>query len=121
LRGKIARYRAYDWTARKPGPRRVVKPADVVILEGVSSARAPVNDRLTYSVWIDAPADVRLQRGLERDGEARRLDWERWMAEEDAFFASDPVRDRVDLIVDGDPALPHDPERELVRLPGSNG
>ena len=25
-RGRIARYRAYDWAARKPGPRRVVRP-----------------------------------------------------------------------------------------------
>jgi len=43
------------------------------------------------------------------------------MAEEDAFYAKDPVRDRADLIVEGDPALPHDPETELVRLLGSNG
>jgi glycosidase len=114
-RGRIARYRAYDWATRTPGPSRAVRPADVVILEGVSSARAAVTDRLTYSIWIDAPADVRCRRGLERDGEAKRPEWERWMAEEDAFFARDSVRLRVDLVVDGDPVLPHDPEREFVR------
>jgi uridine kinase/glycosidase len=114
-RGRIARYRAYDWATRKPGPRRVIGPTDVLILEGVSSARAAVTDRLTYSIWVEAPADVRLRRGLERDGEAARPQWERWMAEEDAFYAKDPVRNRADVIVDGDPLLPHDPELELVR------
>ena len=114
-RGRIARYRAYDWAARKPGPRRVVRPADVVILEGVSSARAAVTDRLTYAIWIDAPAEVRLRRGLERDGKKARPNWERWMAEEDAFFAKDPVRERADVIVDGNPEAPHDPELEFVR------
>ena len=86
-----------------------------MILEGVSSARAAVTDRLTYAIWIDAPAEVRLRRGLERDGKKARPNWERWMAEEDAFFAKDPVRERADLIVDGNPEVPHDPELELVR------
>jgi uridine kinase len=120
-RGRIARYRAYDWATRKPGPRRVVRPAGVVILEGVSSARAAVKNRLSYAIWVEAPAEVRLRRGLQRDGAAARPQWDRWMAEEDAFYAKDPVRERADLIVEGDPALPHDPETELVRLVGSAG
>ena len=120
-RGRIARYQAYDWSTRKPGPTRLVRPSGVVILEGVSSARAAVTDRLSYAIWVEAPADVRLRRGLQRDGRAARPQWDRWMAEEDAFYAKDPVRDRADLMVDGDPALPHNPETELVRLLGSNG
>ena len=42
------------------------------------------------------------------------------MAEEDAFYAKDPVRDRVDLVVDGNPEVPHDPETEFTRLVGSS-
>jgi len=120
-RGRIARYRAYDWATRKPGRGRVVRPAGAVILEGVSSARAAITDRLSYAIWVQAPAEVRLRRGLDRDGAAARAQWDRWMAEEDAFYAKDPVRERVDVVVDGDPALPHDPETELVRLLRSNG
>jgi len=98
---------------------RRVSPADVVILEGVSSARAAARDRLTCAIWIDAPAKVRLARGLERDGEAMRPDWERWMAEEDAFYAQDLVRDRVDVVVDGDPRAPHDPETQFIQVDGT--
>jgi uridine kinase len=87
----------------------------VVILEGVSSGRAAVRDRLSYLVWVEADAERRLARGLDRDGEARRLDWNRWMAREDAFYAADPVRDHADVVVDGDPPPPADPDREFRR------
>jgi glycosidase/uridine kinase len=119
-RGKPARYRAYDWDRRKLGEQRNVAPADVVILEGVSSGRAEASDRLTMLLWVEAGPEVRLARGLERDGEAMRDQWQRWMAAEDAFYADDPVRARADLLVEGDPTLPHDPETELVAVPGAD-
>ena len=36
------------------------------------------------------------------------------MQREDAFFAEDGTRDRADLIVDGAPSAPHEPEVELL-------
>jgi riboflavin biosynthesis pyrimidine reductase len=59
---------------------------------------------------------VRLKRGIERDGASMRPAWDRWMAEEDAFFDRDRTRKRTDLIVNGSPTLPHDPETEFVTI-----
>jgi uridine kinase len=116
-RGEPARFRPYDWVARRLGRRyRVVRPVPVVVLEGVTAARRAVSDRLTFAVWVETPRARRLQRGLERDGEGMRAQWSAWMAEEDRFYADDPVPERADLVVDGEPSLPHDPKRELVRL-----
>jgi uridine kinase len=112
--GEAATYRAYDWEKRRLGRRKRVDVADVVVLEGVSSGRRAIVDRLSFLVWIDAPPAERLARGIRRDGEARRADWERWMAEEAAFYADDPVRQRADLVVDGDPSIEHDPDREVI-------
>jgi hypothetical protein len=53
-------------------------------------------------VWVDAPAELRLRRGIERDGENHRSLWERWMLEEDAFFRTDETRDRAHFIVSGE-------------------
>ncbi len=71
------------------------------MIEGVTSCRRAAHDDLAYSVWVDAPADVRLHRGIERDGESHRELWNRWMVEEAAFFRSDGTRERVNTIVSG--------------------
>jgi uridine kinase len=98
------------------GDWREVPRSDVVLLEGVSSARRAVADRLSLSIWIDAPAAIRLDRGLDRDGPGMQPQWELWMAQEEAHYAVDRTRDRADVVVDGDPSIPHNRETEFVCL-----
>jgi uridine kinase len=108
------RFLAYDWEAQRLGEWREIPASDVILLEGVSSSRQAIAKRLALAVWVEAPRDRRLARGLERDGEAMLAQWEQWMAEEDAHFAADRARDRADIIVDGAPSIAHDPEEEFV-------
>ncbi len=112
--GRPARFRPYNWHSRRRTGWVEIPPAPVVVIEGVSSARAAARGRLTYSVWLQTSRVERLRRGLERDGPELAGFWADWMAEEDAFYAADPTVDVVDLVVDGHPRLPHDPEREFV-------
>lgn len=112
--GRPARFHPYDWVARSRVGLVQIAPAPVVLIEGVSSARAAVRARLTFSVWLQTGRDERLRRGLERDGQDLAGFWAHWMAEEDAFYAADPTADVLDLVVDGAPQRPHDPEREFV-------
>lgn len=117
-RGESARYHKYDWIHRRFSDEwtLVILP-DVLVIEGVSAARAQAAPYLTLSVFLWAPRDVRLARGIERDGEALRPNWLRWMADEDRHFAADRTAERVDLIVDGAPSVPHEEEDEFVLLP----
>jgi hypothetical protein len=75
--------------------------APVVIMEGVGSARRQIRSRLAYAVWVETPASICLQRGTLRDGPERTSLWTEWQAREAGFFDADPVRDSVDLVVDG--------------------
>lgn len=113
-RGSAARFQAYDWTARRLGEWLDVSPAGAVIIEGVSSSRRAIADRLSLAIWVETPRAERLDRGIDRDGEPQRPQWERWMAEEDDFFARDEARDRANLIVDGSPAELDDPDVEFL-------
>jgi uridine kinase len=114
--GLPVRYRRYDWDARRHGHWIEPELTEVVLLEGVSSSRQAVAARLSLAIWIEAPLATRMQRGIQRDGEAMRSQWETWIAEEDRHFAADDTRTRANLRIDGAPTVAHDPEREFVVL-----
>lgn len=118
-RGQAGAYRRYDWVLeRLLDEWTPVEPPDVLVVEGVGSASAAMLPDLTLSVLVDAPRELRLRRGLERDGEALRAEWERWMAGEDGHFAEDATAGAVDVVVDGAPAVEHDPEIEYIIAAG---
>jgi uridine kinase len=82
-----------------------VVPAEFVILEGVTASREAFRPFLTYSVWIETPRELRLSRGLERDGEEARAQWEKWMTEEDDYLRRERPQDHADLVLPGDQDL----------------
>jgi uridine kinase len=117
--GQPGAYRPYDWDAGAFSTVwHPVSVVDVILLEGVSAARHAIRDGLSYAVWIETPPAVRLARGIERDGEHLRGEWERWQRAEDAHFAADKTAGAADLIVDGDPppAIAYDRDREFVAI-----
>ncbi len=102
--GRAATYRPTSWG----GPEKeqvVIEPAGVVLLEGVSASREAFRPYLAYAIWIETPRDLRLRRGLQRDGEAARDDWERWMAEEDSYVERERPADHADFVLAGDANL----------------
>jgi hypothetical protein len=108
-------YRRYDWHRGRFNEECVAVPVPgILLLEGVGSARAEARPELSLSVFVSAPRVVRLARGLTRDGASLRGEWERWMTLEDGHFAADRTAASVDLLVDGDPEVEHDPEAEWV-------
>lgn len=120
LAGRGASYRVRDW-ARDPlgeslGPWVHIPPAEVVIVEGVSSSRRVIAPDLTMAIWVHAPRPERLRRAVARDGEERRELWTEWMRGEDGFFAADRAPRRADFLISGLPTVPHDPTREVVVL-----
>ena len=70
-------------------------------IEGCGSARREADPFVVLRVWVEAPPEVRLARGLARDGEGERPHWERWMRDEAAHFARERTAERADVRVDG--------------------
>jgi hypothetical protein len=116
--GRPGAYRRYSWVRRRFLDRVVPVPAGpVLIVEGVSTARAAARPELTLSVFVAAPAELRLSRAVSRDGPEILPELRRWHVGERAHFAADGTEAAVDLVVDGAPALPHDATRYYVRRP----
>src|SRR5699024_6492733 len=98
---QTARYQRYDWESQKLAEWHEIVPAGLFVLEGVSSSRAAFRQYLACSVWGDTLRAVRLQRGLERDGDEAQDQWLKWMNEENSWAISEAPRDHVDLVVIG--------------------
>jgi uridine kinase len=97
-----ARFASWSWAVRRPGGERTVAPAGVVVVEGVCALHRMFRDAYDVRVWVEAPYEVRLARGVARDGEMARATWiERWMPMEDRYVARDDPVACADLVVDG--------------------
>ncbi len=104
--GRPGSYRRYDWEADRYAETVTVDPVPLLVLEGVGSGSRSHADLSTVLAWVSAPAELRLRRGLERDGAGLRERWEQWMADEDDLFAREGTAQRADVLVDGTGAMP---------------
>ena len=98
--GEPGHYRRYDWHAAAYAETVTVPPGDLLVLEGVGSGSARHAGLTTALAWVEAPAGLRLRRGIARDGEGMRAEWERWQVAELEHFARERTRERADLVVD---------------------
>jgi uridine kinase len=101
--GRTARYRGFDWDRREPYPdERVVEPHGVVVVEGVCALHRDFRDAYDLRIWVEAPYEVRLARGVARDGAEARDTWvNTWMPREEAYIERDDPVSAAHLVVDG--------------------
>jgi hypothetical protein len=105
LAGRDATYQARDWTdwyGSTLGGWKTQRWSPTIILEGVTCTRRDTVGRLAYAIWVEAPAELRLARGMARDSRFPGKEdlWKQWMREEDEFFLADETRERADRIAD---------------------
>jgi len=101
LRIGEGRYQRYDWEQDRLGAWVEVVAGSNIILEGVFSTSLDLLDYSDFRIWLDAPAQLRLQRGLARDGEASRSRWlEEWLPTEERYVREEDPRASCDLVLD---------------------
>jgi uridine kinase len=102
LGGKAGRYMRFDWDEGSLTEWHEVPGSGVVILEGVSSMRRELELPWDLTIWVETPQEIRLARGVARDGEAMRPQWEQvWEPQEDRYVADQKPHLRADLVVSG--------------------
>jgi uridine kinase len=102
LADRPGRYQRYDWVVDAPAEWHDVPVAGTLIVEGISSMLDELGAYWDFAVWVECPYELRLRRGVERDGEAMRPTWtDVWMPAEDAYVEAQRPDLRADVVVDG--------------------
>jgi uridine kinase len=97
---RTGRWTRWDWLAGEWAETHEVAPAPLLVVEGTGSWSPAVADLVSVLVWVEAPTDARLERGLRRDGEQMRPQWEQWREDEDDLHSRLGTREAADLRVD---------------------
>jgi uridine kinase len=92
--GSAAAWRRFDWATERAAEWTPVDPNSPLIVEGAGSLSRAAAPLASLRIWLDEAAPLRKQRALKRDRGAFEAHWDRWAAQEEAFFD----RERPDLL-----------------------
>ncbi|MDZ7547996.1 uridine kinase family protein, partial [Clostridium perfringens] len=80
-------YQRYDWCSDSLSEWHRVSVGGIVIIEGVYSTRKELAGFYDFKIFVDCPRELRLRRGIDREGESGKDIWEKvWMVEEDKYM-----------------------------------
>jgi uridine kinase len=97
-----AHYQRYDWNTDRLGAMQYIRSDSPVLVEGIYVLRPELLSYYTIRLWIECPKEIRLQRGIERDGEQARSQWEDdWMKEEERYVLTHHPHLQADKIILG--------------------
>lgn len=96
------RYQLYDFKTGTLSGKSISIPRDAtIIVEGVWSLQKAFVDLYDFCIWLEAPAAIRLERGVSREGEGMRQIWEdEWIPIDDYYQKTEEPHRRADCIVD---------------------
>ncbi|MFD2680297.1 uridine kinase family protein [Bacillus seohaeanensis] len=96
------KYQRYDWNIDDMAEWHDLPTEGLVVIEGCYSLVKSLNNYYNFKIWVESPKELRLSRGIERDGEENRHLWEDlWMPAEEQYIREQQPLKTVDLIVDG--------------------
>jgi uridine kinase len=100
-RGDQAGFERWDWVASARAELVPVPQADALVIEGVGVAQRAARTYASLVIYVDAPWTERLTRGVARDGESMRAQWEVWQCAEEEFLNAEGTLQASDIVVDG--------------------
>ena len=105
-RGEDAGFERWDWHASARADHIAVPASDALVIEGVGVAQRAARPFASIVIYVDAPWPERLARGIARDGEAMRAQWEMWQDAEEEFLNAEGTLQAADVEIDGTSPVP---------------
>jgi len=103
MNDEAIKYSKYNWIEDKIEGEYTVS-GNYLIIEGVYSTSDQLKDYYDKKIWVDCHRDIRLHRGLVRDGEKAYKQWvDEWMPLEDKYVEGQKPRENADYILHTNP------------------
>jgi Mrp family chromosome partitioning ATPase len=104
--GRPAGYPRWDWEADRPAGWHPLEPPELhlLLIEGIGCGAQVCARYLSGLLWLEAPAGLRRDRALARDGDTYAPNWQRWADQEQAYLDAEQPWERADLVLDGAPS-----------------
>ena len=101
---KDINYQLYDFGVGTLSGKSISIPRGaIIIVEGVWSLQEAFADFYDYRIWLEAPKEIRLERGLMRDGEGMRKEWEQeWIPADQYYQKTSQPHLKADCVIDSD-------------------
>jgi len=98
--------RSQWWPGHKPEPVVDQPVTDVLILEGVGSLRREFREFLSIAIFVVAPREVCIERGITRDAAMGTQEevlemWNSYFDDELGYMARDEPQKFADIVLDG--------------------
>lgn len=99
---RVIQYQLYDFTkGTLTGPTITVPRDATIIVEGVWSLQEDFINFYDYRIWLEASAETRLERGILRDGEGMRKEWEQeWIPADQYYQKTLKPHLKADYVID---------------------
>jgi len=102
LSGKETAWRPFDFQTGEGLSSKIIsaKPAQVILLDGVYSARPELSDLINLSILVEAENVGRRKRLVEREGPTFMDNWHSvWDVAEDYYFTKIRPEDSFDFVI----------------------
>jgi predicted kinase len=96
-----SRWRRWDWAAGEPAEWHDLDPRRPLVIEGCGSLSRANRALATFGIWVELDEPTRKARALARDGDAYAPHWDRWAAQERAFFERERPDRLADTVLEG--------------------
>jgi cytidylate kinase len=104
--GAEGAFHMWDWVEGRRTHEIRVPQREFLIVEGVGVGMPRARELAVLTVFVDAPAEERLRRGIARDGAGMLSEWQRWQATETDHLAAAGLPAAADVVVDGTAPIP---------------
>ena len=74
---------------------------EIVIVVGVYTLQKRFRKYYDFTIWVDAPRDVRIKRMIEREGEAVAREWQqKWLPREERYLEVERPDKQASVVLD---------------------
>lgn len=94
-------FTTWDWTHGRPGPRRSLKRALPLVVEGCGAITEASRALADLALWVELDEPLRRRRALARDGAVFATHWDEWAAQETAHWQEHRPWLLADLVLPG--------------------